>query len=133
MRTACGVDENGYVVHEAAEWDPYEGTWYFFPRKISFEPFHEPTDERETGNNILIIADEGFENIRTLEIGERIPERGPSSLKLVPGRRHEFLYMKSVEIDGVNESWIGAATVDGKVLAEETRIGDFKCEGIEIT
>ncbi|MGF1551538.1 MAG: hypothetical protein ACFBWO_03425 [Paracoccaceae bacterium] len=131
MREACGVGEDGYVVHEAAEWHPWRERWYFFPRKLSLEPFHEPTDEREKGNNLLIEADETFETVEVRPVGERTPSRGPSSLKLVPGRPDEFLYMKSVEIDDATESWIGAADIHGNLLAEEVKLGDFKCEGIE--
>lgn len=133
MRDALGVGEEGYVVHEAAEWHPYRRRWYFFPRKVSHVPFHEPTDEREKGNNLLIEADEDFRRIETRPVGPRTPERGPSSLKLLPGHPTEFVYMKSVEMDGRTESWIGAASFDGTLLAEEMKIGDFKCEGIEIT
>jgi len=132
MREACGVGSDGYVVHEAAEWHPYRERWYFFPRKVSFEPFDEPTDEREKGNNLLVEADAAFDRVEVRPVGERTPERGPSSLKLVPGRPDEFIYMKSVEIDDATESWIGAADIHGNVLATEEKLGDFKCEGIEI-
>lgn len=132
IREACGVTGEGYVIHEAVEWHPHREKWYFFPRKISFEAFHEPTDEREKGNNLLIEADARFETIETRDVGARIPERGPSSLKIVPGRPDEFLYMKSVELGDAVESWIGAARFDGTLLAEEMLIGAFKCEGIEV-
>ncbi|TPW29910.1 hypothetical protein [Pararhizobium mangrovi] len=131
LREACGVGSDGYVTHEAVDWDPYGERWYFFPRKVSFEPFDEPVDEREKGNNRLIVADANFEDIEVRTVGEPTPERGPSSLKLVPGRPNEFLYVKSVEIGDRTESWIGAADVEGNLLAEETKLGDFKCEGIE--
>ena len=121
----------GYVVHEAAEWHPDRARWYFFPRKISTEPFDEVKDEREMGNNLLIEADATFSDISVREIGARTPDRGPSSIKLVPGHPDEFIYMKSVEIGGRTESWIGAATLDGTLLADEEKLGDFKCEGIE--
>lgn len=132
MRHACNVGPRGYVTHEAAEWDPYGERWYFFPRKVSFEPFNESVDEREMGNNRLLVADAAFDNIEVRTVGEPTPGRGPSSLKLVPGRPGEFLYMKSVEIGDRLESWIGAADVEGNLLADETKLGDFKCEGIEV-
>jgi len=131
MREACGVGPDGYVVHEAAEWHPCRQRWFFFPRKVSFEPFDEPTDEREKGNNLLIEADATFERVEARPVGARTPARGPSSLKLVPGHADEFVYVKSVEIDDATESWIGAADVHGNVLAAEEKLGDFKCEGIE--
>jgi soluble calcium-activated nucleotidase 1 len=132
MREACGVGEEGYLIHEAAEWHPWRERWYFFPRKVSTEPFHPPTDEREKGNNLLIEADAGFCDISVREVGLPTPDRGPSSIKLVPGHPDEFIYMKSVEIDDRTESWIGAAHLDGTLLAEEEKLGDFKCEGIEV-
>ncbi|WP_099865879.1 hypothetical protein [Pararhizobium haloflavum] len=131
MRDACDVGPEGYMTHEAAEWDPLQERWYFFPRKLSLEPFDEPVDEREKGNNRLIVADAEFERIDVRTVGEPTPQLGPSSLKLVPGRPDEFLYMKSLEIGDRVESWIGAADVNGNLLAEETKLGDFKCEGIE--
>jgi soluble calcium-activated nucleotidase 1 len=131
MREACGVGEAGYVVHEAAEWHPYRERWYFFPRKVSAEAFHEPTDEREKGNNLLIEADAAFARIEVRPVGARTPERGPSSIKLVPGHPDEFIYMKSVELGDRTESWIGAADLAGNLLADEEKLGDFKCEGIE--
>lgn len=126
IREACGIGDAGYgdagyVVHEAAEWHPYRERWYFFPRKTSTEPFHERTDEREKGNNLLIEADADFDHIEVRPVGDRIPERGPSSIK-----------KKSVKIGGRTESWIGAADLAGNLPAEEEKLGDFKCEGIEI-
>src|SRR5699024_1738102 len=49
IREALGIGEEGYVIHEAAEWHPEHARWYFFPRKISTEPFDETIDERERG------------------------------------------------------------------------------------
>ena len=131
IREALGVGETGYVIHEAAEWHPYRERWYFFPRKISTTSFHESIDEREKGNNLLIEADATFTHFEVRPIGVRIPERGPSSIKLVPGHPDEFVYMKSVELGGKTESWIGAANIMGDLLADEEKLGDFKCEGIE--
>lgn len=131
IRDVLGVGEAGYVIHEAVEWHPYRERWYFFPRKISNAAFHEPTDEREHGNNLLIEADADFNHLEVRSVGTRIPERGPSSIKLIPGHPDEFIYMKSVEVGGKTESWIGAADISGNVLADEEKLGDFKCEGIE--
>lgn len=131
MRDACGAGDGGYVVHEAAEWHPIRERWHFFPRKISTEPLHETTDEREKGNNLRIETDATFSDITLHEVRPPTPDRGPSSIKLVPGHPDEFIFMKSVEIGNMTESWIGAATLDGILLADEEKLGDFKCEGIE--
>ncbi|BES70355.1 hypothetical protein RE428_13730 [Marinobacter nanhaiticus D15-8W] len=132
IRDALGVDAEGYVIHEAAEWHPDRNQWLFFPRKISNEPFDEPVDEREKGSNVLIVADEDFTDIRTLEVGERVPERGVSSFKLVPGRPNECIGLKSVEIGDRTETYLFCFDLDGNILQEDTFLGAYKCEGVEI-
>ncbi|HET8800534.1 MAG TPA: hypothetical protein VFN01_05050 [Marinobacter sp.] len=132
IREALNVGPSGYVIHEAAEWHPYRREWLFFPRKISTTPFDEPVDERERGANTLIMANEDFTAIRTLEIGERIPERGISSFKIIPGHPNECIGLKSVEIGSRTETWLFCFDLDGRVLQEDTLIGRYKCEGIEI-
>lgn len=132
IRDAVGVGEDGYIIHEAAEWHPYRREWLFFPRKISTLPFDQELDERERGSNILIIASEDFSQIRTLEVGERVPERGVSSFKILPGHPNECIGLKSVEIGDHTESYLFCFNLDGEVLQEDTLIGRYKCEGIEI-
>ena len=132
MRKALGVDRaRGYVTHEAADFDPERRRWLFFPRKVSFEPFDEPTDEREKGNNLLLDMDADFGDIQVREIGPKTPERGPSSLKIVPGHPDEVVATKSVEIGDRTETYILAFDIHGNVLSDEVKIGDFKCEGVE--
>lgn len=133
MRRAVGVDAStGYVTHEAGEWHPTRGQWLFFPRKISTEPFDEAVDERERGGNTLIVADEDFQDIRTVPVGERVPERGVSSFKVVPGHPHECVGLKSVEMGDTTETYLFCFDLDGNVLKEDTFLGSYKCEGIEI-
>lgn len=132
IREALNVGEQGYVTHEAAEWHPYRNCWIFFPRKISTTPFDEPVDERERGGNTLIMASADFSEIETLEVGKRVPERGVSSFKLIPGRTNECIGLKSVEIGDRTETWLFCFDLDGNVLQEDTFIGHYKCEGVEI-
>lgn len=133
MREALGVEGTpGYVIHEAGEWHPLYQRWYFFPRKISTEAFDEPLDERERGGNILLIADETFEHIETVRVGERIPERGVSSFKILPGRPHECVGLKSVEIGDRTETYLFCFDLDGNVLKEDEFLGAYKCEGVEV-
>ena len=78
------------------------------------------------------MANEDFTAIRTLEIGERVPERGISSFKIIPGHPNECIGLKSVEIGSRTETWLFCFDLDGHVLQEDTLIGRYKCEGIEI-
>ena len=133
MREAVGIEATkGYLTHEAAEWHPHHQRWYFFPRKVSFEPFDEAIDERERGSNTLIIADETFQDIKVQLIGERKPERGVSSIKFIPGHPEECVALKSVECDGVMETYAFCFDLAGNILSEEVFLGYYKCEGVEI-
>lgn len=133
MREALGVDPGrGYVIHEAAEWHPLHERWVFFPRKVSFDPFDEARDEREGGNNKMLIASPGFDDVRVVEVGARTPERGVSSIKMVPGHPDEFIATKSIEVGDRTATYLFAFDWHGRVLSEETKIGDYKCEGVEI-
>jgi soluble calcium-activated nucleotidase 1 len=129
---AVGVGAEGYLTHEAAEWHPYRREWLFFPRKVSSRAFDHAFDERECGGNLLIIANEDFSSIRTVEVGEPCPERGVSSFKLVPGHPDECIALKSIEIGDRVESYLFCFNLAGEVLQEETFVGHYKCEGIEI-
>jgi len=80
----------------------------------------------------LIIANEDFSQIRTLEVGQRIPERGISSFKILPGHPNECIGLKSVEIGDRTESYLFCFNLDGEVLLDDIFIGDYKCEGLEI-
>lgn len=68
------------------------------------------------------------------KIGTITPARGFSSFKFIPGTRDEIIVaLKSEENaeDGSAAAYIMAFTVEGKILLKETKIGDFKYEGIE--
>lgn len=132
MQRALNLNDDGYVVHEAAEWHPYRKEWLFFPRKVSNTPFERHKDETDCGNNILIIANEDFTDIRTLPVGTRDPQRGISSFKILPGHPDECIGLKSIEIGDRTESYLFCFNLDGEVLQEDTYIGPYKCEGIEI-
>lgn len=132
IREALGVGEHGYVIHEAAEWHPYRREWLFFPRKVSTKPFDQNIDETECGSNQLVIANEDFSAIRTLAIGTCYPDRGVSSLKILPGHPNECVALKSVEVGDRTESYLFCFNLDGEVLQEDLFIGDYKCEGVEI-
>lgn len=131
MREALGIEEPGYVVHEAAEWHPQRRQWLFFPRKISSEPFDEAVDERERAGDTLLIGDEHFSHIECVKVGGWRPERGVSSIKVLPGRPGECIGLRSVEIEDHTETYLFCFDLDGNVLMADQYLGDYKCEGIE--
>lgn len=111
---------------------PVYRRWYFFARKISREPFDEDADQRERGGNRLVIADEPFDDVRTMTVGPRVPERGVSSFKIIPGRPNECVGLKSVEWGATSETYMVCFDLDGNVLMSDTLVGAYKCEGVEV-
>jgi soluble calcium-activated nucleotidase 1 len=132
LKAAAGVNDTGYIVHEAAEWHPEIEKWLFFPRKISDRPFEPDYDETCCGSNKLFIASEDFSDINVIEVGQATGERGVSSFKVVPGHPNECVALKSVEVGDRTETYFFAFDLDGNILHEEQFIGSYKCEGIEI-
>lgn len=132
MREVLGVGDDGYVIHEAADWHPYRREWLFFPRKISVEPYEKHADDRYRGSNRLVVANEDFSDMRVVPIGDQVPERGVSTFKVVPGHPEECIGLKSVEIDDMTETYFFAFDLNGHILQPDTFIGAYKCEGIEI-
>lgn len=133
MRAAVGIDpRRGYLTHEAAEWHPWHRCWYFFPRKVSFEPFVEEVDERARGGNLLIAADTTFTDISVTEVGPATPDRGVSSLKVIPGHPEECVALKSQEIGETTRTYAFCFDLEGRVLSDDVLLGNYKCEGLEI-
>ncbi|KAG7173166.1 Soluble calcium-activated nucleotidase 1-like [Homarus americanus] len=65
-------------------------------------------------------------------VGEKIDTHGFSSFKFIPGTKENLIVaLKSEEVNGKVASFIMAINMAGKVLLPETKIGDYKFEGIE--
>jgi len=131
VRQAAGITWPGYMIHEAVGWSQERSEWVFLPRRMSGERYNDVTDER-MGTNIMITADESFEDIRVSTIGEKIPTHGFSSFKFVPGTKDSVIVaLKSEEIEGKVATYLMVFNVDGSVIYPETKIGDRKFEGVE--
>ncbi|EDO31276.1 predicted protein [Nematostella vectensis] len=131
MRAAMGIAPPGYIIHEAGIWSDVHQLWFFLPRRASHEMYNEKDDEHRA-TNALISCDEHFKSIHVRTIGKLNPTHGFSSLKFVPGTNDELIVaLKTEEDKGVIRSYIMAFNLDGKVVMEETIIGNNKFEGIE--
>ena len=98
---------------------------------MSKEKYDDVKDER-MGTNVMIIADEHFTNIRTVNVGVRNPTHGFSSCKFVPGTDDNLIIaLKSEEVEGTAATYMMVFNMDGKVIYDEVKIGDRKFEGIE--
>lgn len=57
-----GTIHPGYLWIEAVEWSIIHNKWFILPRYVSFDSYHEIDTERR-GANLMIIADEEFDEI----------------------------------------------------------------------
>uniref|UniRef100_A0A224Z1M5 Apyrase n=1 Tax=Rhipicephalus zambeziensis TaxID=60191 RepID=A0A224Z1M5_9ACAR len=126
----------GYMIHEAVAWSHHFGEWFFLPRRASNTAYNEVEDE-EKGTNLMLRTDPQFARVRVTQVGPLLPTHGFSSVKFVPSltrsdRDSLILALKSEEYKGKTASYITVIRVeDGKVLYPETKIGDYKFEGVE--
>merc|ERR1712070_807175 len=59
IKKALGVEEQGYLIHEAITWSELKREWTILPRRVSSLPYNEDLDEK-MGSNKIVIADEFF-------------------------------------------------------------------------
>ncbi|KAK3583009.1 hypothetical protein CHS0354_005650 [Potamilus streckersoni] len=131
MRDKTGTNLPGYMIHESGMWSKIHQRWFFLPRRFSMQRYDEKADERRA-SNVMIICDDDFQNIEVRYIGKKNPVRGFSSFKFVPGTNDNVIVaLKSEEDDGKIATYILVFTIEGKILLNETKIGDKKYEGIE--
>ncbi|XP_064595592.1 soluble calcium-activated nucleotidase 1-like [Liolophura sinensis] len=131
MRHACSTDYPGYLIHEAGVWSIVHQQWFFLPRRASMEAYEEVADERRA-SNILLVCNEHFENIEVRHIGVVNPTHGFSSFKFIPGSNDRLIIaLKSMEDKGQIATFVLVFSVDGEIIYPETKIGDYKYEGIE--
>lgn len=123
----------GYITHEAVMWSAIRNRWYFAPRKCSAEAFDSKTDG-EKGSNLLISADENFENIEVVEVGRFVATRGFSSFKFLPHSDDTIVIaLKTHEDDDTYTSYLTVFGIDGKVYLTDTVLSrKNKFEGVEV-
>ncbi|XP_069174931.1 soluble calcium-activated nucleotidase 1 isoform X2 [Procambarus clarkii] len=126
-----GREIKGYMIHESCAWSERLQRWVFLPRRASSTRYDENEDEHR-GTDIMLKATEGFEKIEVKHVGEIIDTHGFSSFKFIPGTKDNIIVaLKSEEVNGQVASYIMAFNLAGKVLLPETKIGNYKFEGIE--
>jgi len=131
MANALGVQNPGYVTHEAAGWSDTLQKWIFTPRKINKEKYSDASDA-QSGSNVMLIADEQFNEIEVVHIGSPTPNEGFSGFKFVPGTNDQFIIaLKTEETDDNVKSFILAFDLKGNLLLNETEFADVKYEAVE--
>lgn len=131
LRGALGIQYPGYVIHEAANWSDKHKKWFFLPRRASHDSYNEKDDEHRA-TNVMITCNEDFTNFHVRTIGELSLTHGFSSFKFIPGTDDNlFVALKTEEDRGTIRSYIVAYDINGRMIMDETYIGDNKFEGIE--
>ena len=98
---------------------------------MSKEQFDEARDA-EAGSNVMLIADEQFNDIEVVHIGTPTPTEGFSGFKFVPGTNDQYIVaLKTFESEDSVKSFILAFDLKGNVLLNETEFADVKYEAVE--
>ena len=90
IRLAAGYPYPSYLLHEACNWSEHHKQWFFLPRRASKEPYDADLDENRCAN-ILIRADEKFNDITVTHIGELDITRGYSAFRFIPNTNDNFI------------------------------------------
>jgi len=132
MTAAVDIKEPGYVNHEAAAWSDIHQKWLFMPRRVSKEAYTDDAADGVLGSNMILLVDEDFQDIQVSKVGDLIPTHGFASMKFIPNTGDQLVVaLKSVESDGVLETYIMAFDLSGNILLAETKFADKKYDGIE--
>lgn len=126
------VGSKGYVTHEAVTYCYQKDKWYFAPRKCSSETFETTDDEMHRACKKIVQLDGNLQNPIIIEDPQYNESRCFASMKSIPYHEDYLVYIKSYEVDGDFESWIGMMDTQGNIIMEEVSIGKNKFEGIEI-
>ena len=119
------------MIHESGSWSKIHKQWFLLPRRASKETYEEVADEHRA-TNIMFRASEHFDDISMSRVGLFSPTHGFSSFKFIPGTQDSLIVaLKSEEDKGKIASYILAFNLDGDIIMPETKIGNYKYEGIE--
>jgi len=134
LRAAAGCSFPGYLWHESACWSDHHQRWFFLPRRATSEPY-DHVDAENRCANLLLQADEKFEEIKIIKVGELDTQMGYSSFRFIPGTHDRYIIATKTREDPVSREMVTNITVfciDGRVLLGDQRIpGCHKFEGLE--
>ncbi|XP_050439596.1 apyrase-like [Adelges cooleyi] len=131
LRTAVNIYYPGYMIHESCVWSEVHNRWFFLPRRSSIHRYNDKTDEH-MATNLLLSANDKFNDIKVVTIGERVPTHGFSSFKFLPGTNDRIIVaIKSEEVGSITATYMTAFNIDGTIILPEIKVANFKYEGIE--
>ncbi|KAI6232005.1 Apyrase [Aphelenchoides besseyi] len=115
VRSSIGVEFPGYMIHESCQWSDLHQSWFFLPRRVSWDRYEDSQVEYK-GTNYLIKTDETFTTFSVIRIGlnDHITH-GFSAFQFVP------------EVEGQPlASYIMIFDVNGTVYLPEEKIPEIE-------
>ncbi|KAL7298136.1 hypothetical protein TKK_0009138 [Trichogramma kaykai] len=131
LAKAIDIEPPGYVIHESGVWSDTRKKWFFLPRRCSKEKYNKDKNESRSCN-VLLIADETFENVQAILIGGHVNVRGFSSFKFLPGTNDTVIVaLKTKELENDTATYITVFNTEGKILMPDLKVDNDKYEGLE--
>jgi soluble calcium-activated nucleotidase 1 len=132
VRSITNTTLPGYLWHEAVEWEPVQKIWVMLPRFASNTSRYMPGKEHEDTSNLLIVANEGFTNIRVTRLAHHDQRYGFTSVKRLPGSQHLFMVLRVHEDGNNHHTQAAVLDLDGNFYTDPPyiEVGSRKFEGL---
>lgn len=132
IRSVTNTTMPGYLWHEAVEWEPVQGLWVMLPRFASTESQYRPGVEQNQTSDLLIVADEGFTDIRVTKLAHHDRRFGFTSVKRLPGSHRLFMVLRVHENGDVHRTQAAIVDLEGRFYTDPpyVEVGARKFEGL---
>jgi soluble calcium-activated nucleotidase 1 len=132
IRSATNTTLPGFLWHEAVEWEPVQRLWVMLPRFASTTSRYQPGAEHNSTTNLLIVANEGFTDIRVTRLNHHDPRFGFTSVRRLPGSHMLFMVLRVHEDEGLHHTQAGIIDLKGNFFTEPPylEVGSRKFEGL---
>mmetsp|Transcript_98363 Transcript_98363/g.249674 ORF Transcript_98363/g.249674 Transcript_98363/m.249674 type:complete len:397 (+) Transcript_98363:185-1375(+) len=132
IRSATNTTLPGFLWHEAVEWEPVQRLWVMLPRFASNETRYTPGIEHANTADMLIVADEGFANIRVIRLAHHDPRFGFTSVRRLPGSHRLFMVLRVHEEGDMHQTQAAILDLDGRFYTDPPyiEVGSRKFEGL---
>jgi len=115
LRRASNITTPGYLWHEAVHFWEEKRQWVFAPRKESSGKVYDEVADELRGTNLVLLADETFEQIQTFRVGQLDREWGWSAIRSVPNdERSLFAALRVTEVDGRTQTALSVFDLEGR-------------------
>jgi len=132
LRSATNTTLPGYMWHEAVEWEPVQRLWIMLPRFASSEKTYKPGVEHNDTADMMIVANEGFTDIKVTKLAHHDPSYGFTSVKRLPGSNNRFMVLRCHENGDIHRSQAAVLDLNGEFYTDPPyqEVGDRKFEGL---